>query len=257
MASKQPRRKRPVQAPKVRGPEGRRRQASPRILLVASVLALLLAVGIGVGIAVAGNGSSSPSSSSLKDVSTVRTLLRGIPQHGNVLGSPSAPVTLVEYVDMQCPYCDAFAKQVLPTVVPTYVRTGIVKMIVRPLAFIGPDSLRGRNAVIAAGKQGKFFNLMELLYFNQSTENTGWLSEAMVKRAATAVGLDPTQFDKTRNDPSVAAAATAFDVVARADKVHSTPTVLVGKTGGTLSEVQLSSPTDLASVANAIQLIAG
>ena len=78
-----------------------------------------------------------------------------------------------------------------------------------------------------------------------------------VKRAATAVGLDRTQFDKTRNDPGVAAAATGFDVVARADKVHSTPTVLVGKTGGTLSEVQLTSPTDLASVASAIQLISG
>src|SRR4030095_9986088 len=100
MASKQPPRKRPVQAPKARSSQPRRRQASPRILLVASALALLLAVGIGVGIAVAGNGNSS--SSSLKDVSTVRTLLRGIPQHGNVLGSPSAPVTLVEYVDMQC-----------------------------------------------------------------------------------------------------------------------------------------------------------
>jgi hypothetical protein len=79
----------------------------------------------------------------------------------------------------------------------------------------------------------------------------------MVKRAATAVGLDRKQFDKTRNDPGVAAAATGFDVVARADKVHSTPTVLVGKTGGTLSEVQLTSPTDLASVASAIQLISG
>ncbi len=255
MAPKQPPRKRPVQAPKVRSSQPRRRQASPRILLVASVLALLLAVGIGVGIAVAGNGNST--SAPLEQVATVRTLLRGIPQQGNVLGSPSAPVTLVEYVDMQCPYCDAFAKQVLPTLVPTYIRTGTVKMIVRPLAFIGPDSVRGRNAVIAAGKQDKFFNLMELLYLNQRTENTGWLSEEMVKRAATAVGLDRKQFDKTRNDPAVAAAATGFDVVARADKVHSTPTVLVGKTGGTLSEVQLTSPTDLASVASAIQLISG
>jgi protein-disulfide isomerase len=184
-------------------------------------------------------------------------MLRGVLQHGNVLGSPSAPVTLVEYVDMQCPYCAAFAKEVLPTLVRDSVRAGTVKLIVRPLAFIGPDSVRGRNAVVAAGRQGKFFNLMELLYFNQGVENTGWLSESMVRRAAAAVGLDLTQFDKTRNAPAVAAAATAFDAVAEADNVHSTPTVLVGKTGGTLSEVQLNSPSDLASVENAIQLVSG
>jgi protein-disulfide isomerase len=184
-------------------------------------------------------------------------MLRGIPQHGNVLGSPSAPVTLVEYVDMQCPYCDAFAREVLPTLVRDSVRTGAVKLIVRPLAFIGPDSVRGRNAVVAAGQQGKFFNLMELLYLNQGAENTGWLSESVVRRAAAAVGLDVTRFDRTRNAPAVAAAATGFDAVAKADKVRTTPTVLVGRTGGTLSEVQLSSPTDLASVENAIQLVSG
>jgi len=253
MASKPSAQKRPVQAPKVRGSQPRR-QASPRILLVASAVFVLLAVGIGVGIALAGNDSSS---SSLKDVANARALFRGIPQQGNVLGKASAPVTLVEYVDMQCPYCDAFAKQVLPTLVPTYVRNGDVKMIVRPLAFIGPDSVRGRNAVIAAGRQNKFFDLMELLYLNQGTENTRWLSEDLVKRAGAAVGLDAARFDKTRNAPAVGDAATAFDAVAQADKVHRTPTILVGKTGGTLQEVQLQSPTDLASVANAIQLVSG
>jgi protein-disulfide isomerase len=253
MASKQAQLKRPVQAPKARGPDGPR-QASPRVLMIASAVILLLAIGIGVGLAVSGGGSSS---TSLKNVSTARSLFRGIPQQGNVLGSPSAPVTLVEYVDMQCPYCDAFAREILPTVVPTYIRTGQVKMIVRPLAFIGPDSVRGRNAVIAAGKQNKFFDLMELLYFNQRTENTGWLSEKMVDNAAAAVGLDKAKFDKARNDPGLAAAATGFDAVAQADKVRKTPTILVGKTGGALNEVQLSSPTDLASVANAIQLASG
>jgi protein-disulfide isomerase len=254
MATKQAPRKRPVQAPKTRHAQPRRRQASPRVLLVGAALVVLLAVGIGVGIAVAGNGSSS---TSLKQVGTVRTMLRGIPQHGNVLGSPTAPVTMVEYVDVQCPYCDAFAREVLPTLVRDAVRTGNVKLIVRPLAFIGPDSVRGRNALVAAGKQGRFFNLMELLYLNQGTENTGWLSDDLVRRAGAAVGLDVARFDRTRNAPAVAAAATAFDAVAKADNVHTTPTVLVGKTGGALSEIQLSSPTDLASVENAIQLASG
>jgi protein-disulfide isomerase len=182
-------------------------------------------------------------------------MFRGIPQHGNTLGSPSAPVTLVEYVDMQCPYCDAFSRQVLPGLVQNYVRPGTVKMIVRPLAFIGPDSVRGRNAVLAAGKQNKFFNLMDLLYYNQGTENTGWLSESMVKRAATAVGLDLARFDSDRNSSSASTIGAVFDSLARQQGVRSTPSIFVGKTGGTLNGVQLSSPTDAASVEAAIQLL--
>jgi len=166
-------------------------------------------------------------------------------------------VTLVEYVDMQCPYCDAFEKQVFPELVRNYIRPGTVKLVVRPLAFIGPDSVRGRNAVIAAGGQNRFFNLMELIYFNQGTENTGWLSESTVDRAATATGVDAERLDAARNSTAVAAAASSFDALARAQGVHSTPTVLVGRSGGTLTEVQLSSPTDLTSVVNAIQLITG
>jgi protein-disulfide isomerase len=245
-------RKRPVQAPKTRASKPAGRQASPRVLLAAAAVLVAVAAGIGIGIAVAGS-----SSSSVKQVSTVHRMLDGIPQHGNTLGSPSAPVTLVEYVDMQCPYCDAFSRQVFPGLVQNYIRPGTVKMIVRPLAFIGPDSVRGRNAVLAAGRQDKFFNLMELLYFNQGTENTGWLSESIVKRAATAVGLDRAKFDTDRNSSSASTIASVYDTLARQQKVHSTPSIFVGKTGGTLNGVQLSSPTDAASVENAIQLLSG
>jgi protein-disulfide isomerase len=245
-------RKRPVQAPKPRAPQPRRRQASPRVLIAAAALIVAVAAGVGIGVALSGSGSSS---AALKNTSTARTMLRGIPQHGNTLGSPSAPVTLVEYVDMQCPYCDAFSREVLPGLVQNYVRPGTVKMIVRPLAFIGPDSVRGRNAVLAAGKQDKFFNLMDLLYYNQGTENTGWLSESMVKRAATAVGLDREKFDSDRNSSSATTIGSAIDTLARQQNVHSTPSIFVGKTGGTLNGVQLSSPTDAASVEAAIQLL--
>lgn len=246
---KQTPRKRPVQAPKTRASAPRRRQASPRVLLAVAAVVLIAAVGIGVGVGLAGGGGSS----TLKQTATVNTLLRGIPQHGNTLGSPSAPVTLVEYVDMQCPYCDAFERQVLPTLVRNYIRPGNVKLVVRPLAFIGPDSARGRNAIVAAGRQDKFFHLMELLYFNQGAENSGWLSEGMVERAAKAVGLDLPRFNADRTSSSSTTVTSAFDTLATRQGVHSTPSIFVGKTGGTLTAVRLRSPADLASVANAIQ----
>jgi protein-disulfide isomerase len=249
-AVKQTPRKRPVQAPKARGSQPRRRQASPRVLLAVAAVVVLAAVGAGVGVALGGGGSSS-----LKQASTVQTMLKGIPQHGNTLGSQSAPVTLVEYVDMQCPYCDAFEKQVFPVLVRNYVRPGAMKLIVRPLAFIGPDSIRGRNALLAAGRQDRFFNLMELLYFNQGAENTGWLSDGTVERAGKAVGLDTARFNADRNSSDASTIASAFDILARQQGVRRTPSIFVGRTGGTLAGVQLTSPTDLASVANAIQLV--
>jgi protein-disulfide isomerase len=243
---------RPVQAPKVRAPQQqrRRRQASPRVLIAAAAVVVLAAVGIGLGVALGGgSGPAKP----LKNVAGATSLFNGIPQHGNTLGKASAPVTFVEYVDLQCPYCDAFERQVFPDLVRRYVRTGKVKVVIRPLAFIGPDSRRGRDAVIAAGQQGRFFQLMELLYYNQGTENTGWLSESIVKRAATAVGLDLKAFDAARNSAGVSSAAGAFDQLATSQGVRSTPTVFVGKTGGTPTLVQLASPTDEASVVSAIE----
>ena len=173
-----------------------------------------------------------------------------------MLGSASAPVTLVEYIDMQCPFCDAFERQVFPDLVRNYVRTGKMRVVVRPLAFIGPDSLRGRSAVLAAGKQGQFFDLMELLYFNQGAENTGWLSQSKVNRAAAAVGIDVARLTADQKSASVSKAAKSFDRLAKAQGVHSTPTVLVGKTNGTLRTVVLNSPTDATSVVDAIELTA-
>ena len=81
---------------------------------------------------------------------TSTTLFKGIPQNGLTLGTPKAPVTMVEYIDLQCPICQQFETQVMPDIITKYVRTGKVKVEARVLDFIGPDSSRGRNAMIAA-----------------------------------------------------------------------------------------------------------
>ena len=135
------------------------------------------------------------------------------------------------------------------------MRTGKVKIEQRLLAFIGTDSERGRLAAIAAGQQGKLFNLTELLYFHQGAENTGWLSEDLVTAAAASIpgvdgapiarggGLRPRR--RSRRPPSTRQA--------KEGSVNSTPTILVGKTGQTPHLVTLSSPSDGQSVAAAIE----
>jgi len=248
MSGKQSRRRRQTLAAKkptaVKGP-ALRPKASPKILL--AILAVLLLIGAAVGVASALRGGSSGSSSkqAVAGATRVQSLFHGIAQHGNVLGRPSAPVTLVEYADLQCPYCRDFGLQAEPSLIKHYVRTGRVKVVFRPLAFLGPDSVRGRNAVIAAGLQNKLFDVVQLLYTNQGVENTGWLDDNIVEAAARSVpSIEVGRLLADKDSAAVARKAQAFDSQAMADGVHSTPTVLVGKTGGTLRQVdqkQLSS----------------
>src|SRR5205823_14299963 len=114
--------------------------ASPKVLVaVAAVPVALAAIGVGLRLAFRGGGSS-PSTSSpltgslvnaLPSAADVQKLLRGIPQSANVLGSPKAPVTMIEYIDLQCPACQQFETQAMPQLIPRYVRTGKVKVVAR------------------------------------------------------------------------------------------------------------------------------
>jgi protein-disulfide isomerase len=189
----------------------------------------------------------------LPGAAAVQAMFKGIPQSSNTLGDPKAPVTLAEYIDLQCPYCGEFESTVMPKLVKQYVRNGDVRVEQRMLAFIGPDSVRGRNAALAAGLQNKQFNFTELLYVNQGTENTGWLDQKMVIAAGASIpGLKVPQMLSDAKSSQVSTTAKELDAEAKASAVSSTPTILVGKTGGTLTKVTMASPTDYAAVQAAI-----
>ena len=76
----------------------------------------------------------------LAGTAKANSLFRGIPQSGPTLGDPGAPVTMIEYADLQCPFCGAYTRDTLPTLVKRYVRTGKVRMELRPITILGPDS---------------------------------------------------------------------------------------------------------------------
>ena len=251
------RKRRAASVPVPPTPKPRQRQASPRVLMAVGAVVVLVVVVAIVAVVLTGNSSSSSSNTpaaKLPEATDVQQLLHGIPQRGNVLGSPNAPATMVEYIDLQCPFCREFETQVMPTIIPRFVRTGKVKVEMRPLAFIGSDSVRGRAAVIAAGRQNRMFNFAQLLYANQGSENTCWLSDDMVKSAATSIpGLDVAQLETDRNSAGVSDAAKEFDNQADSANVSSTPTILVGRRGETPKLVSLSSPTDEQTLAKAIE----
>jgi protein-disulfide isomerase len=229
------------------------RRASPRVLTGAALVTVAAIVGVVLGFSLTGTGNGSTTAKALPGGASVAQLLKGVPQRGNVLGRSDAPVTVVEYVDLQCPYCQQFETQAAPRLIKNYVRTGKAKIVFRPIAFIGPDSQRGRDAAIAAGKQNKMFDFVQILYLNQGAENSGWLSDSTVDAAASSVrGLNARRLLQQRSSTSTTQQADSVDRQATKDRVVETPTILVGKSGGSLRKVTLASPGDAQSVAAAI-----
>ena len=164
-------------------------------------------------------------------------LLRGIPQDGVVLGKADAPLTLVEYADLQCPFCAEWAREAFPTVVDEYVRAGKVRLVFRGLSFVGPDSEKALRAALAAGGQNRLWDVVHALYVNQGAENEGWVTDELLRDLG-RTGLDAdemlAQSSSTWVDEQKAAAASA----AEADGVNSTPSFQAGPTGGALAPLQ-------------------
>jgi protein-disulfide isomerase len=163
------------------------------------------------------------------------SLLGGIPQHGAALGEPTAPVTLVEYADLQCPYCGEWGRQTFPVLVDRYVRAGKLRIVFNGLAFVGPDSERALRTAIAAGDHGHLWDVVAGLYIRQRAENSGWVTDDMIREvAATVPGLDAEQLLDDRWNDSVTDRVSRAAARAAAVGVNSTPTFAIGPTGGKL-----------------------
>src|SRR2546430_6682263 len=181
MSGKQARRRRQqVAAPPSVARKGERRRASPKVLLIAALAGLVL-VGavVGIALAVGGNSSSSAATiptvgsltNALPDAAAVQREFAGIPQNGLVLGSAKAPLTMVEYIDLQCPGCRAFETSVAPSIVSEFVRGGKLKIDARPIAVIGPDSIPDRQESIAASEKNRAFTLAHLTSANSGPDD--------------------------------------------------------------------------------------
>jgi protein-disulfide isomerase len=220
------------------------RQASPRTLAIAGGIVVAIVIAIVLGIVLSGGGSSSglpkdtPSvgsptaATALPGAAEIQQLYQGIPQHGLYLGSDLAPVQMVMFIDLQCPICQNYEVNDLPTIVRKYIRTGKVRLYIRPWAFIGPDSYKARDAMIAASFQNKAFQFAGVLYDNQGEENTGWVTDQALAQIASSVqGLKIEQWWEARNSAQVKKIEAQVDADVQANGVNGTPTIFVGKSG--------------------------
>jgi protein-disulfide isomerase len=205
------------------------------LLLGAAVAAAIVVVAV---VLAAGSGGGSSNANQPTTVSTTAPLtptsaLKGVPQHGDVLGKPSAPATLTVFEDPQCPYCRQWNIDTLPTVVANYVRTGRIKLQYRGIVVIGENSVAGLRAIYGATPQNKLWSVAEALYERQGEENSGWITIPVIKDAAKEAGADSAKLLAHADSKAVTAQLSANAKLAQQLGINGTPTFVLQKQLGT------------------------
>ena len=119
-----------------------------------------------------------------------------------ILGNPNAPVTLVEFGDYQCKFCNVFFHSTEDDILKNYVETGRVKMIFKDYNIIGPDSISASHGAHCANDQGLFWEYHDILYSNWTGENNGWASSENLVKFAQEIDLDMDEWSECmKNKP--------------------------------------------------------
>jgi protein-disulfide isomerase len=146
-------------------------------------------------------------------------------------GSTSAPLTLVEFTDYQCPFCKRFHDQTWPELKRNYVDTGKVRYLVRdlPLQFHA-EAMPSAIAAHCAGDQGQFWPVHEALFAIAEP-----LSAGAARKIALHLGVKVEQFDSCVQGAAVANAIKADTAEAERIGINGTPGfVLAQRSGGKL-----------------------
>ena len=159
----------------------------------------------------------------------------------NSMGEANAPVTLVEYSDYQCPYCQRFWEQTEPAIVDNYVKTGKVLFTSRSAGNwvsgnIGGGGVESQNAAMAAycaADQGKYWEMYDALFTNVLGEEVGSFTGRRLGLIAESVGLDMQAYNSCYSNNKYQNAVNQDFADARSAGIQGTPFfVITYKVGG-------------------------
>ncbi len=197
---------------------------------------VLLAAIVVVALIVISSGGSDDSTTETGDVA----VFDGIPQQVNVLGDPDAPVTMVEFADLQCPFCKEYTVDVLPDLVEKYVKSGDVKMELNLLTFIGTDSQTLAAAAYGAAEQDLMWQWADVAYARQGAENSGYADSAFIDSVSEAAGANASEVNDAAGSSEVSGQITDAADAAQAAGISSTPSFQIGPTGGELTTLNVN-----------------
>lgn len=136
-----------------------------------------------------------------------------------VRGNPGAPVTLVEFFDVRCPYC----KQLHLAMSEFVRRNPDVRVVLKDLPVLGPNSTLAARALLAAQRQGRYDALHAALMRLRED-----LTEPVLRREVERVGLEWARLRREMDDPVIARRLEANRRLAEALQIEGTPALVVG-----------------------------
>jgi len=137
-----------------------------------------------------------------------------------VRGNPQGSVTIVEFFDARCGYC----KQLHPVVEQMLRRQRDVRLVLKDMPILGPNSVAASRAMLAAQRQGKYAELHDAL-LRLREEPT----EPVLRREAERAGLDWTRLKRDMEDPAIQRRIDANLRLAQALRIEGTPALVIGE----------------------------
>lgn len=120
-------------------------------------------------------------------------------------GNKKAPVKIVEYADILCPFCAKANEEIIPQIQSNYIDSGKVHYEIRLVAMIAPDSERAGEGAYCAAEQNRFWNYIDTAYSdtwdnyysqNKTPEDVPLFGQANIAGFASRVGLDKLQWQQ-------------------------------------------------------------
>lgn len=138
-----------------------------------------------------------------------------------VKGNPQGSITLVEFFDARCGYC----KQMQPAMDQLLKRQADVRLVLKDLPILGPNSVLSSRALLAAQRQGKYAELHDALLKLREDP-----AEPVLRREAERIGLDWARLRREMDDPAISRRLEANTKLASALRIEGTPALVVGET---------------------------
>jgi len=152
----------------------------------ASSVAMILAAGALVYFAVIRQSPAKPAAAPIPIPSESQNI-----QDAFTRGNPNAHVAIIEYSEFQCPFCALFQRDTLPSLEREYIDSGRVLFAFRHFPLpMHSSAQRAAEAAVCAGRQGKFWEMHDLLFANQQH-----LAEADLKQYALSARVNSVQFE--------------------------------------------------------------
>ena len=160
-----------------------------------------------------------------------------------ILGSESAPVTIVEFGDYQCEACYHWFHNTRATIIDNYIETGKAKLVFVDLPFLGRDSPKAAQASYCAEDQEKYWEYHTILYtFQDGPPDSGWADRDRLNSFAFSLDMNVDEFNECMDSSKYKQRVKANYDDAVKNGATQTPTFILVSSDGTTKKLGGAQP---------------